>query len=70
VALLGLSGAVFTAHYAWLSRRMRLDSLVGGALLLVALMLGVLRRQRIYCYGICYLLCQRGRGGCGEKHRP
>lgn len=45
VALLALSGAVFMAYYSWLSRRMRPDSLVGGALLAVALLLGVLQWQ-------------------------
>jgi hypothetical protein len=45
VALLALGGAVFTAYYSWLSRRMRPDSLVGGSLLMLTLLLGVLQWQ-------------------------
>jgi hypothetical protein len=45
VALLALGGAVFTAYYGWLNQRMRFDSLVGGALLMLTLLLGVLQWQ-------------------------
>jgi hypothetical protein len=45
VALLALGGAVFTAYYGWLSQRIRPDSLVGGALLMLTLLLGVLQWQ-------------------------
>ena len=43
VGLLALGGAVFTAYYGWLGRRMRPDALVGGALLVVALLLGLVQ---------------------------
>ena len=45
VALLALAGAVFAACYGWLSQRGRPDALVGGALLVVALLLGLLQWQ-------------------------
>ena len=43
VALLTLGGAIFTAYYSWLGRRVRADTLVGGALLVGALLLGLLQ---------------------------
>jgi hypothetical protein len=45
VALLALSGAVFTTYYGWLSQRMRPDSLLGGTLLMLAVLLGILQWQ-------------------------
>ncbi|AMR26994.1 hypothetical protein A0257_07660 [Hymenobacter psoromatis] len=44
-ALLALGVGVFTAYYGWLSRYLRPGSLVGGALLLVALLAGLLQWQ-------------------------
>lgn len=43
VALLALGGAVFLLYYGWLSRWVRPDALVGGALLLGALLLGLVQ---------------------------
>jgi hypothetical protein len=45
VALVALGGAVFATYYSWLSQRLRPDTLIGGALLAVALLLGVLQWQ-------------------------
>ncbi|MFD1872067.1 M20/M25/M40 family metallo-hydrolase [Hymenobacter bucti] len=45
VALLALGGAVFTAYYSWLGKRVRPDALVGGALLIGALLLGLVQWQ-------------------------
>lgn len=42
-ALLALGVGVFAAYYGWLSRYLRPGSLVGGALLLVALLAGLLQ---------------------------
>lgn len=44
-ALLALAAAVFTASYVGLSRLARPDSLTGGALVMVALLLGLLQWQ-------------------------
>ncbi|MDQ2770261.1 MAG: M20/M25/M40 family metallo-hydrolase [Bacteroidota bacterium] len=44
-ALLALAAAVFTAAYVGLSRLVRPDSLTGGALVVVALLLGLLQWQ-------------------------
>ncbi|MDJ0365601.1 M20/M25/M40 family metallo-hydrolase [Hymenobacter sp. H14-R3] len=43
VALLALGGAIFTAYYGWLSRYLRPGAQAGGALLVVALLLGLLQ---------------------------
>lgn len=43
VALLALGGALFTAYYGWLSRWMRPEALVGGALLMVAILLVIMQ---------------------------
>ncbi|MGI4735660.1 MAG: hypothetical protein ACRYG7_10825 [Janthinobacterium lividum] len=45
VALLALGGALFTAYYGWLSRWVRPEALVGGALVVVAVLLGLLQWQ-------------------------
>ncbi len=45
VGLLALGGTVFVTYYGWLGRRVRPDTLVGGALLVVALLLGLLQWQ-------------------------
>ena len=45
IGLLALGGAVFMAYYGWLGRRVRPDTLVGGALLVVAVLLGLLQWQ-------------------------
>jgi len=45
VALLALGLSLFAAYYGWLSRYLRADALVGGALLVVALLLGLLQWQ-------------------------
>jgi len=42
-ALLALGAAIFAGCYGWLGRRVRPDALVGGALLVVALLLGLLQ---------------------------
>ncbi|MDO7886518.1 M20/M25/M40 family metallo-hydrolase [Hymenobacter cheonanensis] len=44
-ALLALGLAAFTAYYGWLSRFLRPGSLLGGVLLVLALLLGVLQWQ-------------------------
>ena len=66
-ALVALGISIFTAYYGWLSRYMRPASLVGGALLLVAGLMGLLQwRERPpppFCWRYrCYLL--QWRGGC------
>lgn len=43
LALLALGGAIWLAYYSWLSRRVRPDALVGGALLVGAALLGLLQ---------------------------
>jgi hypothetical protein len=45
VALLALGAAVFLTYYGWLSRWVRPDTLAGGALLIGALLLGLLQWQ-------------------------
>jgi hypothetical protein len=44
-ALLALGLALFTAYYGWLSRFLRPGSLLGGVLLMLALVLGVMQWQ-------------------------
>jgi len=43
IALLALGTAIFAGCYGWLGRHVRPDALVGGALLVVALLLGLLQ---------------------------
>lgn len=43
VALVALGTGIFAGYYGWLSRRLRPDTLVGGALAVVALLLGLLQ---------------------------
>jgi hypothetical protein len=45
IALLALGGTVFTACYGWLGRWVRPNGLVGGALLIGALLLGIVQWQ-------------------------
>ncbi|MVN74743.1 M20/M25/M40 family metallo-hydrolase [Hymenobacter sp. HMF4947] len=47
VALLALGTSLFAGYYGWLSRHLRPDTLVGGALLVVALLLGLLQWQAV-----------------------
>ena len=43
VALLAVGGALFTAYYGWFIRRLRPDTLVGGALLMTLVLLALLQ---------------------------
>ncbi len=45
IALLALSGGLLLSYYGWLARRARPDTLLGGALLVVALLLGVVQAR-------------------------
>ncbi len=45
VALLALGGGLLLSYYGWLGRRVRPDTLLGGALLVVALLLGGLQAR-------------------------
>jgi hypothetical protein len=43
VALLALGSGIFVGYYGWLGRHVRPDALVGGALVVVAMLLGLLQ---------------------------